>query len=79
MEQNALYHLLPLPIAPYAAVSTGDAHSVSAALLGLIRIAEDIPWWSRGGDRACEKEDKQGQLSEWVTLRACSVLKAVYG
>ncbi len=23
--------------------------------------------------------DKQGQLSKWVTLRACSVLKAVYG
>jgi hypothetical protein len=23
--------------------------------------------------------DKQGQLSIWVTLRACSVLKAVYG
>jgi hypothetical protein len=23
--------------------------------------------------------DKQGQPSKWVTLRACSVLKAVYG
>jgi hypothetical protein len=23
--------------------------------------------------------DKQGQISKWVTLRACSVLKAVYG
>jgi hypothetical protein len=23
--------------------------------------------------------EKQGQLSKWVTLRACSVLKAVYG
>ncbi|MGZ3714220.1 MAG: nitrogen fixation protein NifH, partial [Ktedonobacterales bacterium] len=23
--------------------------------------------------------DKQGQLSKWVTLRACSVLKAVVG
>ena len=23
--------------------------------------------------------DKQGQLSKWVTLRACSVLKVVYG
>ncbi len=55
---------------------------LKGAVEWLLSIQEPSGRWrnqSASTGKTWVEIDKQGQLSKWVTLRACSVLKAVYG